>query len=268
VRRRALAAAGAGLMVLAIAGVAGGAGLKKKAVDFPVPGDTEAQETAKCKRGQEAVAGGFFLDAITSSTVLPTFESQRAGTRRWTYRLYSGVDTEASVYAYCDKSEPGLKVKTATETLNAGGAPTSIVARCGPGKEAVSGGFDGPFTEFATVASKRSGKRSWEAVFVGPQLEATTVVYCDKNEPGLKSKQAATTVTEDVPESVSAKCKRKQELRSGGFEIEFVSTPENEGLVTGSRREGKRRWQVSGFGIDGEPEMVAYAYCDKKQKKG
>jgi hypothetical protein len=267
--RRLICIALAATALVPVAATAGAA-LKQKAVEFAVPADTETEETAKCKRGQEAVAGGFFVDPSPMGGVFPTFESQRVGKRGWNYRLYSFPEADAAVYAYCDKREPGLKVESATEELP-DESIAALTARCGRGKEAVAGGFDSPFTELAAVASKRSGKRSWEVVFVGPPgAEVTAIAYCDKREPGLKTKQVAIVPQIDEVDSVRAKCKRKQELRSGGFEIEFDALgtiDEDEGLVTTSRRAGKRRWEVAGSAIDGEPEMVAYAYCDKKEKK-
>lgn len=267
--RRLIWIALAATALVAIAGTEGAA-LKQKAVEFTAEADSETEETAHCKRGHEAVAGGFFVDPSPMGGILPTFESQRVGKRGWNYRVYSFEEVDAAVYAYCDKRKPGLKVESATEALP-GESVGTITARCGRGKEAVAGGFDGPFTELAAVASKRSGKRSWEVVAVGPPgAEVTAIAYCDKREPSLKTKQAAIVPPIDDVDSVRARCKRKQELRSGGFEIQFDplgTVDENEGLVTASRRAGKRRWEVAGLAIDGEPEMVAYAYCDRKEKK-
>jgi hypothetical protein len=265
--RRLIWVAVAAAALVAIAGAAGAA-LKEKSAEFTVEAGEETEGAASCKRGQEAVAGGFFLETDSSGSVLPNFESQREGKRGWTYRLYSFEETEATVYAYCDKKEPELKAKRTTEDLSQLFVPETITARCGRGKEAVSGGFDAPFTKLAVLASRRAGKRSWEATFLGPPgVSVSVVAYCDKAEPGLKAKRAETNIPIDGIDSVSTRCKRKQELRSGGFEIEFDQVTQNEGLVFGSRRDGKRRWEVTGFAIDGTPEMVAYAYCDKKEKK-
>jgi hypothetical protein len=254
--------------LVAIAGTAG-ASLKQKSADFTADANEETEETATCKRGQEAVAGGFFVDA-DAGQVLPTFESQREGKRGWTYRLYSGVETEAAAYAYCDKSEPGLKVKSNSRQLEKSFVAEAVSARCGRGKEAVSGGFEAPLTKLAAVASKRSGKRRWEAQFIGPPgVEVTAYALCDKSEPGLKTKSASTTVPEGAPTPtsvVSRKCRRKQELRSGGFQIEFTDSNSDGGLVTGSQRMGKKAWETTGFSIGGDPELTAYAYCDKKEK--
>ena len=263
--RRLIWVAIAAVALAAIAGTAGAA-LKQKSVEFTVDG--EGEEVAKCKRGQEAVAGGFF----TPEPVLPAFESTRDGKRGWSYRLYAEGDVPATAYVYCDKREPGLKVKSASVTLKKSFVAQAVTARCGRGKEAVSGGFEAPLTKLAAVASKRSGKRTWEAQFIGPPgVEVTAYALCDKREPDLKAKSASTTVLETPPTPLtsvtSPKCKRKQELRSGGFEIEFTDVMADGGLVNGSQRAGKKAWEVTGFSIGGDPELTAYAYCDKKEKR-
>jgi hypothetical protein len=268
--RRALAlGVAAGIAALAVAGLASAAKLKEKSTTFTISGDEEPSEgTATCKRGQEAVAGGYFVEPAEFGTPL-VFDSTREGKRGWTTELFQSEAGEATAYAYCDKREPGLKTKTASEKLSGSFDTESVVARCKRGQEAVSGGFEAPFTELTVLASKRAGKRSWEAQFVGPAgAEVTAIAYCDKAEPGLKAKQKSTTLSlSDPTGTVLAKCKRKQKLRSGGFEGEFSDVPDIVGLPVGSRREGKRGWEVTGLNTDGSPEITAYAYCDKKEKK-
>jgi hypothetical protein len=267
-RRAGIVALAAGIAALAISGPAA-AKLKEKSTTFTVPAMVvqPTDGAATCKRGQEAVAGGFFADPDVLGTLLE-FDSLREGKRSWSFQLYEGSGGEATAYAYCDKREPGLKVKQATEPLAENFITQSVTAKCKQGQEAVSGGFEAPFTEMSVVGSKRSGKRTWEAQFIGPAgVEVTAIAYCDKDEPRLKTKQASTNLAEDETGSATAKCKRKQELRSGGFEAEFSEAAGNTGLANGSRRDGKRRWEVTGFGLEGSPEFTAYAYCDKKEKK-
>jgi hypothetical protein len=253
--------------LMALGGLANGK-LKEKSTTFTVSGLVEPSDGAvTCRQGREAVSGGFFADPAEIGTPL-IFDSLREGRRTWSFELYGGTKGEATAYAYCDKREPGLKAKEATDELAENFVTQSVTATCKRGQEAVSGGFDAPFTELSAVGSKRSGKRTWEAQFVGPAgAEVTAIAYCDKKEPGLKTKQATTTVAESGTESVTAKCKRKQELRSGGFEAEFDFAADIQGLAYGSRRQGKRRWEASGLSTDGSPEIAVYAYCDKKEKK-
>jgi hypothetical protein len=265
-RRGWIVALAAGIAMLAVSGLASGK-LKQKSATFAVSGVEEPSEgTATCKRGQEAVAAGHFVDPSDVGTPL-LFDSTREGKRGWTIELFGPEAGEATAYAYCDKREPGLKTKTASEKLASSFETQSVVARCKQGQEAVSGGFEAPFTELSVIASKRAGKRGWEAQFVGPPgAEVTAIAYCDKREPGLKAKQKSTTLSDETG-TVLAKCKRKQELRSGGFEGDFSDVPDVIGLPVGSRREGKRGWEVTGLNNDGFPEITAYAYCDKKEKK-
>jgi hypothetical protein len=259
--RRAVASLAAVGLLVAMAGFAIGAPLKEKSVEFTAEGETE--RVAECKQGQEAVAGGFFGER--PNAFLPAFESKREGKRGWSYRLY-GDEAPATAYVYCDKKEPGLKAKSVTHELAELFVPETVTARCGRGKEAVSGGFEAPFTKLAVVASKRSGKRTWEAQFVGPVgVDVSVFVYCDKAEPGLKTKSASTTVLDEQSASVSAKCKHRRQLRSGGFESEFGPTVSEGALVNESRRDGKRRWDVTADSFGGEQQLTAYAYCEKKR---
>jgi hypothetical protein len=266
-----LLTAGACGLTLAVGGLASGAKLKQKSETFDVPAASSSPTdgSAACKRGHEAVAGGFYADAESPSSVL-LFDSLREGTRSWSLSQYQSSGGQATVYAYCDKQRPGLKERQVTEELTANFETQSVRAKCKRGKEAVSGGFEAPFTEMTVVASKRAGTRSWEAQFVGPMgLDVTAIVYCDKEEPGLKTKTKSTTLSEseEVAEAVTARCKRKQELRSGGFETEFSDPADTQGLPTGSRRDGKRGWEAAAASSDGSPELTAYAYCDKKERK-
>jgi hypothetical protein len=266
--RRVAVAIAAGLLALMVCGLALGAskGLKERSVAFSAA-DGLGEGTAPCKAGEEAVAGGF---SGPSGSLVP-FVSAREGERFWRTRVYSGLGGADEVigYVYCDKKEPGLKVKRATEVSPDVVLPDSVTARCGRGKEAVSGGFEFEDSELVVTSSKRAGKRSWEIGYIAvPETTVTAFALCDKSEPGLKTKQGSMTPPVGGPASAIAKCKRKQQLRSGGFEAEYnYPTGEDQSLVHESSKPGKRRWEVAGSAIDGEPEMVAYAYCDKKEKK-
>jgi hypothetical protein len=254
-------------LVLALGGLASGK-LKERSVSFQAEGFGEG--TASCKRGQEAVAGGFFVNLADGPSATFLFDSLREGKRDWRLHLYGfslgGDPVQATAYAYCDKKKPGLKVVTATGETDEDGVGVAT-ARCPRGKEAVAGGFDAPETELLITRSKRVGKRRWEVGFLsGPGIETTAVALCDKHEPELKTKQKTTTLADDETKSIAAKCKRTQELRSGGFEAEYdITTGDPGSSIVGSRRQGKRRWEATSVAFNGTPELVAYAYCDKKE---
>jgi hypothetical protein len=274
VRRSAVAVIAAAAL-LAIGGLATSVGkprkvakpLKEASIEFTADGETE--RTPDCNPGQEAVAGGFYVERPGPVSIYPVFESARVDKRGWIYRLVGEPDPRtATAYVYCDKREPGLKTKSVTETLTTPYG-NHISAQCGRGAEAVSGGFDTPFNGQVVVASKRTDRRTWDVEVVAPPgTEVTVFAYCDKREPGLKTKTASTVPpqTQDEGTSVVARCKRKQQLRSGGFEAEYPDQF-TAGEVDGSRRAGKRGWEVTGIGLGPDRGLTAYAYCQKKKRK-
>jgi hypothetical protein len=94
--------------VLALVDLAAG-GLKQKSKSFNVPGGTFEEQTAKCKKGQEAVAGGFLS---ADPDVIPR-DFVREGKRKWRLRSNnlnaSDPGTEATVDVICAKPRFGLK---------------------------------------------------------------------------------------------------------------------------------------------------------------
>jgi hypothetical protein len=270
-----VAALAMGLVVLlATGGFAAGA-LKEKSRTFTVSSGAAGEGTAKCKKGQEAVAGGFFgpADFVADPHLVVPFDSSRAGKRKWRYRAFSLSvgDDQASTYAYCDPDKPRLKAKSATTTTD--DTAVSVTARCPRGNEAVSGGFStDSVDEFVwVVASKRIGKRKWQSEFVNPTddpIGFTSFAYCDKSEPRLKQRSEAITVESPNTASVTAKCRRGRSLFSGGFDGGFSEADSVFPFVNGSRRSGRRGWEVTAaLGMSNPAEITAYAYCDKKKKK-
>jgi hypothetical protein len=258
-----IAALAVGVAALAMSGLASGK-LKERSVAFTIDGFGET--TAACKRGQEAVAGGFSGPA---GGIVP-YASARDGGKGWRTRLYSGgTPANVTAYVYCDKKEPGLKVKSVTEMSPLPAAKDSVTATCGRNKEAVSGGFNVADSELTLTSSKRVGTRSWEVGYIAsPETPITAVVLCDKPKPKLKTRQVSESFAASGPETVVAKCKRKQELRSGGFDAEYnYPSGMDSSTVSGSRKSGKGGWEVAVQVGNGEPTVTAYAYCDKKKRK-
>jgi hypothetical protein len=101
------------------------------------------------------------------------------------------VPADLNAFAYCDKSEPKLKKKSA-ETPVAADQAGSATATCKQGTQVVSGGFDGPDADPAAAigaaiypyASKRTGKREWTASGWNDEEDGTFVAYayCKKKK--------------------------------------------------------------------------------------
>jgi hypothetical protein len=273
--RRAGLSAVAILLVLGLGGFAS-AKLKEKSTTFTVPGEATGEGSAKCKKGQEAVSGGFFDPiefGVDFRLVLP-FDSARAGKRKWRHRAINVTtdDDEATVYAYCDPAKRELKVRSTTETSDE--FEIFATARCPRGQEAVSGGFESSASEDGAViplASKRVGKRKWESRALNEtsgNADLTSFAYCDKSEPGLKTKQATATVESPNTSTVTAQCRRGRRVVSGGFDAEFSLTDLIIPFINGSRRGGKREWEVTAaVGMSNPAEITAYAYCEKKPRR-
>jgi hypothetical protein len=64
-------------------------------------GDDPFAITAKCKRSQRVVSGGFSGPDLVGSNYLVPLVSKKAGKRGW--RLGGEADGEVTVYAYCEK---------------------------------------------------------------------------------------------------------------------------------------------------------------------
>jgi hypothetical protein len=245
----------------------GGAALKTKSASVELEANEMGSATAQCKRGTEAVSGGFEMPEFSG-----VFEAVRAGKRKWTITGRSG-GLEAgtlTAFVYCDKSRPGLKKKSSEVPFDSETSTVSATAKCKRGSEAVSGGFSGEagFRPNA-LALRRDGKRRWTASALNPFDTGTftAFAYCDKSEPGLKTRSTTVAIGDFDHGSATTKCRRGTQLVSGGFSSPPVMTAGFPGpavIVIESRREGKRGWTASGLAGGGGGSLTVYAYCEKK----
>jgi hypothetical protein len=274
-----VAVGAAAILVLAISAVAGAA-LKTKSATTTVGESPDAgSATAKCKRGSEAVSGGFDNTDFDPEFPIPpgaavfNFASSREGKRKWTAAgSNSGTDPgELIAYAYCDKREPGLKKKSTTVPVEVG-ETASATAKCKRGSVAVSGGYgsEDPSPGFNPFSSIRDGKRTWTVEVYGFTLtpsDLTAFVYCDKSEPKVKTKSAEVAVAADEAGTATATCKRKSEAVAGGFDGPDAAPDEPIGAAIypyESLRTGKRTWTAAGWNDEEDGTFVVYAYCKKK----
>jgi hypothetical protein len=251
---------------------AGASALKTKSASTSIAPGIDGSVTAKCKRGTEAVSGGFESPGFTPppSVGAPEIfveDSTREGRRRVTGLAHnSGGDTGTFIVeAYCDKNKPRLKKKTESTATIDFLEDASATAKCGKGSEAVWGGFDAPNL---SIGSSREGKREWTASAVNYDEPAplTVYVYCDKSEPGLKTKSKSTTIGHDQIGTATAKCKKGSEAVSGGYFAPggFDQDVGSEIYFYESHRKGKRKWTASGLNQGDPAKLTAFAYCRKK----
>ena len=224
-RRATTAGAAAAVCLLAATGIAGAAiGVGSK--DFKVPSNEIRERTAECEKGR-ALSGGFVapLPGGNKPAMLP-LDSTLDGDSGWRLRARnSGKSGKATTYVYCKRGATALGTASAVNLI-AADEVGSIAAECPVGQEAVAGGFETPDAVTHLLASKRTAERTWEVTFFnnsGESQSYTAFAYCDASSPGLATRSKAITTDgsqERFGQSVTAKCKRSQNLRSGGFEIE------------------------------------------------
>jgi hypothetical protein len=263
----------AGLAVLLVAaGLAAGA-LNTESKNFGVAGGGTREGVATCGPGQTAVSGGFRAPLTEQGPAMVALDSTHEGSAAWRLRARNlGGGGTATAYVYCDQDDPGL-ITRSTEFTVSGGTRGSATAQCEPGEEAVAGGFDAPDANTYLMVSRRTSTHAWLVAFYNPgpdPLQYTAYVYCDQHEPGLttRSRTITTSQTERFHQSVVAQCKPTEELRSGGFRVEFSRAvdeldTDDIGIVHVSRRWGELRWRAIAFAVIGHPKLTAYAYCDE-----
>jgi hypothetical protein len=155
---------------------------KKKTTTVP-PGDTGSVK-AKCRRGKQALIGGFESPEPLPAAAPPEFGiypfvSKLAGKRAWKVSGFAdiqGADPEEQflrALVFCHKGGPALDVESKQTTI-ADGDVGSVKAKCKAGEQALSGGFassadgSGANTSYARAfVSKRAGKRSWKVSAYG-----------------------------------------------------------------------------------------------------
>jgi hypothetical protein len=277
-----------GVIALAASGATAGKGVKTASDSEsigPVP-DT-ASPTAKCKRGTQAVSGGFASDDLDltgpGTTVVLPHTSAREGKREWnTTGLNLGDEgTTVTAYAYC--RDENVKSRTASVTTEASPPPepVSVTAKCKKGTKIVSGGWRAEldpsppdFTYHAIADSHRVGKREWrvEATGLGNTPgELVAQANCREGKSLKKRSAEHTFPTSGALDEavVQAKCKRSERVVSGGFSFAEPNDSVGHGVLylTTSRKQGKRGWTVeaAGGGAAGtDPTLTVFAYCEKK----
>jgi hypothetical protein len=228
--------------------------------------------SAKCKKGEKAVSGGFeseFTPPGPTSIFLMT-ESRRTGGREWTSAGFNaGNPGDLTSFAYCRDQK--LKTESKTTEVDPGDLD-SVTARCKQGEKAFSGGFaadeidtGSPTTPlFIPTESLKQGKREWRVAAYNSGNEdgdLTAYVHCREGK-GVKTKSADETL--GTFESAEARCSSKQRVVSGGFDTDSDWTTTG-AYALESQQVGKRGWEVAAYNVGGTHDVIAYAYCEKKK---
>jgi hypothetical protein len=276
----------------AMAGVAA-ARLSSESSSTTIAPQQNGTATAKCGSGTTAVAGGFAAPGLDPSAetgpAILTYASIRPADGKWQASGHNfnnpspaparGVPGAGPLvaYAYCDKHDPSVKVRSESTTVDAGGH-ASLSPKCPRGSEAVSGGFqsDAPtpgteeLTNFA-YTSKRSGARAWKIAVLNPDMSSHKVkafAYCEKHAPNLVSSSASKQVSPLNTATVTAKCPKGSKAFSGGYKSTFEQS--GMGLASSvaftSKRSGDGSWKVSAIGVVLDSSTTpqtekAIAYC-------
>ena len=263
----------AGLVVV-VGGIAT-ARVKTETKSTTIAAGSKGKASAKCPRGSEAISGGFAAPGFDvgpgGGPRLFHFASKRGGDRKWKTQSFNfgtlGSGKLKSI-AYCDTSEPNLRVETKTKDVEAQ-SNGSATARCPRGSEAISGGWtsksvqddDGQFA----WESRRKGDRKWKVTAFNNDNTSAPLkayAYCDRDGPNLKAKSDKVNVPDDQKRSAKANCGHGDKAYSGGYKGE-VDAAANGSFAIGSKRTGGGDWkgQAAFNGSGGPAQFKVYAYC-------
>jgi hypothetical protein len=274
-----LFAFGSLLVALAVT-VPATAALKTTEASTTVESNTAGSVVAKCKRGTKPISGGFLDKAFNPGpgSRVHFYSSRKLG-RKWATAgwNYGGGNATLSSYAYCDKGTR-VKARSAEADIPSSGLGTAV-ASCKRRERVISGGFDDPSFDMTqppdgsrvlAFASRKVGGRKWEVSGYNNASGSGTLTayaYCAK---GTRVKERSNSIEIDPAidtDQVAASCTRRERALSGGFDAELDPTlPGPYILPYGSRKLGRRGWEVSGYSDGTEAGTVtAYVYCAKKR---
>jgi hypothetical protein len=166
--------------------------LKTRSANIEVDNGDLDSVTARCRRNEKALSGGFAADEIDFTGTTPYFlvtESRKQGKREWRVAAYNDGSDEGDLTAYVHcRERRGVKSRRAEETLS-GSEFESAEARCSRKQRVVSGGFDldSDWTTTGAYAmeSQKLGRRGWEVAaqhWGGQPHDLIAYAYCEKKK--------------------------------------------------------------------------------------
>jgi hypothetical protein len=148
----------------------------------------------------------------------------------------------------------------------------TVAAKCKQGQKAVSGGFQAPVAsdpeQDPTIiphASHKQGGREWSTAaqnFGENAGDLTSFAYCRDGDKLTRKSLSVTIAPEGGIGSAKVSCPRGEKAISGGFEHADFELGTRELVPYESRKQGGRKWIVSGLNIESDPAtLTAYVYC-------
>lgn len=274
----------------ALTGVAA-ASLTTASKTVTVAPETDGSTAARCPSGSEVVAGGFsapgFDPTADTGPAILLFASHPDGARDWQVAGHNFHPTASPApgaaapgsgplvaYAYCDKHDPNLVVKSKSTTVQPM-AIGGVKVDCPAGTVAVSGGFDdpagGPLGTTFPYKSKQEGAGSWKVSAYNPAgmpRKLTALVTCDKGQPGLVTRSQHGTVGQNKKLTLDVACPKGTEAVAGGYASTAELSTESiaAAIAFTSKRTSASTWRVSAAGTVSNTTttpatLTAIAYC-------
>jgi hypothetical protein len=260
--------------VMLIAGVAVATGAVQRRAMVTISPQARGSATARCKRGQVALAAGFAVPGSDTSNGpvarLDSIPAGRRGVKTTAMNFNQANSGELDSYVYCGTRARPPKVRSKSIQLTPN-TFDSVVARCPHGSQAIAGGF-GTDQTVITLVSKRTGRRGWKVGGFdiansgsGP-ASLTAYAYCKAPGPKIVTKSKDATVTGGL-KTLNVKCPKHGKALSGGFDGHFTLTGGQMisagGALTSKRAAHGRGWTTSAISASSpnQATITTYAYC-------
>jgi hypothetical protein len=261
-------------VAITLAGAAVAFGAVQRRGTTEVPPQSLGSATAKCAKGQVALAAGFASPGYDPSSGPPvarlaSMPDGARGVKTTGFNFSPSDANRLDSYAYCGKRANPPEVRSNSVEVEPNSFE-SVVAECPAGSKAIAGGF-GTEQIVVTLLSKRSGKRGWKVggfyINDSSTEPAVLTAYAYCKSPGSKfvvmSKDA--TVSTGI-RTVEVQCPAGTKAAAGGFNGHFSvqgSDINAAGALSSKRADGGRGWstEVVSATAPNQARITTYAYC-------
>ena len=264
-----------GALPVLIWAAVGGAATRTESITF---NDAQVHSLdVECPRGKRAVLGGMTAD-FGDSDYLYLESIYRPSKRVLRVRGYFPGSQPATLtgIATC-KRKPKSREVSKTITV-AADTQDSVTAKCPKGRRIAFGGFSGDLNPtgayVSPLAAFAESQRRWTVVGTNESSttpgELSAYAYCGKVKKATERKKTVPLGGNFLDTATAtAKCKRKERLAFGGFDINTPGAQEDYVAPTQLEQTSSRKWTVSATN-DSDPDaedITSFAYCIKKKPR-